>query len=389
MARHPFQIQSQDQGGNIIVGASVILSLTGTSTAIICYDESSGGSAVTDAKFTTDSDGRVKAWVEASDYSSDTYFRATLSGSRFVTQIIDDISIIPISDVTIATRELDNLTGVAINTSLVSDTHNTDDLGTEAIAWKKLYLGDGGISFEGSTDDGFQTTLNVTDPTGDRAITIQNATGTIVLKDTTDTLENKTLITPTIASFANATHDHADAAGGSNDIAGRWELLSTATASSSSSIDFPNDFTANYDLYMLTIDHLVPATDNLILHLRVSNDGSTFEMDAGDYAWLVGFSTVGDVGETNSASDAWIDLTVTMGFSTNEDYSGIVYFINPLEASKTVIQSHGSYANINTVYVVTDTMARTLVAESVTGFQLVMSSDEIASGVFNLYGLRN
>jgi hypothetical protein len=39
-----------------------------------------------------------------------------------------------------ATTALNNLAAVAINTTLVSDTDNTDDLGTNAIRWKNLYL---------------------------------------------------------------------------------------------------------------------------------------------------------------------------------------------------------------------------------------------------------
>jgi len=37
--------------------------------------------------------------------------------------------------------------------------------------------------FEGATDDGFETTLTVTDPTADRTITLPDATGTVVIKD--------------------------------------------------------------------------------------------------------------------------------------------------------------------------------------------------------------
>lgn len=39
-----------------------------------------------------------------------------------------------------ATKALDNLASVAINTTLVSDTDNTDDLGTTSIGWRSLYL---------------------------------------------------------------------------------------------------------------------------------------------------------------------------------------------------------------------------------------------------------
>ena len=47
--------------------------------------------------------------------------------------------------------------------------------------------------FEGATDDAYETTLTTVDPTADRTISLPNATGTIVLQDTTDTLTNKTL----------------------------------------------------------------------------------------------------------------------------------------------------------------------------------------------------
>lgn len=39
-----------------------------------------------------------------------------------------------------ATTALDNLAAVAINTTLVSDTNNTDDLGTTSIGWRSLYI---------------------------------------------------------------------------------------------------------------------------------------------------------------------------------------------------------------------------------------------------------
>ena len=50
-------------------------------------------------------------------------------------------------------------------------------LGTSALN----ILEDGTIVFEGATDDAFETTLTVTDPTADRTITLPNATGTVVL----------------------------------------------------------------------------------------------------------------------------------------------------------------------------------------------------------------
>ena len=54
------------------------------------------------------------------------------------------------------------------------------------------------LTFEGGTANAHETTLTVEDPDGDRTITLPNATGTVVLKDTTDTLTNKTLTAPTM-----------------------------------------------------------------------------------------------------------------------------------------------------------------------------------------------
>jgi len=60
--------------------------------------------------------------------------------------------------------------------------------------------------FEGATADAHETTLTTVDPTADRTISLPNATGTIVLKDTTDTLTNKSIDSDnnTITNIVNA-----------------------------------------------------------------------------------------------------------------------------------------------------------------------------------------
>jgi hypothetical protein len=45
--------------------------------------------------------------------------------------------------------------------------------------------------FEGATDDAYETTLAITDPTADRVLTMPNATDTMIGKATTDPLSNK------------------------------------------------------------------------------------------------------------------------------------------------------------------------------------------------------
>ena len=55
------------------------------------------------------------------------------------------------------------------------------------------------ITFEGATDDAYETILAITDPTADRTITFPDASGTVVTTTATQTLTNKTLTSPTIA----------------------------------------------------------------------------------------------------------------------------------------------------------------------------------------------
>ncbi len=82
-----------------------------------------------------------------------------------------------------ADTALSNLASVAINTSLLPGTTESIALGSDSFNWLNLYLGNGGVVFEGATGgvDTNETTLVVTDPTADRTITLPNATGTVLL----------------------------------------------------------------------------------------------------------------------------------------------------------------------------------------------------------------
>jgi len=93
----------------------------------------------------------------------------------------------------------DNLT-VTGNTTI---TGNLTVNGTQTTVNSTTIEVTNSFTFEGSTADDYETVLGVVDPTADRTINLPNASGTIVLQDTTDTLTNKTLTSPVISSISN------------------------------------------------------------------------------------------------------------------------------------------------------------------------------------------
>jgi hypothetical protein len=84
----------------------------------------------------------------------------------------------------VGTLKTQTLTGKTLTSPLVSG----------------LTLTDSSIVFEGATNDAFETTLTVTDPTSDRTITLPNVTGTVAILDAAQTLSNKTLTSNTLGS---------------------------------------------------------------------------------------------------------------------------------------------------------------------------------------------
>lgn len=101
-----------------------------------------------------------------------------------------------------ATTALDNLASVAINTSLLSDTDNTDALGSAAKNWSDLFLGDGAlINFNNGNAVVTHSSGILTVSTGDlRVTTAGTNTASAVTVGGTQTLTSKTLTSPAISA---------------------------------------------------------------------------------------------------------------------------------------------------------------------------------------------
>jgi len=149
-----------------------IVTSTGNATALTLTSVLDGRTGVSSASGLADysgslsllqgcTDGQILKWVESSDTWDCSADVAGGGGG--------------------ATTALDNLASVAINTTLISDTDNTDALGTTAIAWSDLFLGSGGVITFNSAPSTPDVTLTHS------ADTLTFAGGTIVLGTATAT----------------------------------------------------------------------------------------------------------------------------------------------------------------------------------------------------------
>jgi len=120
---------------------------------------------------------------------------ATVNGHDILTEALVDAK----GDLLVAS-------GADAVTRLAAGTDNyiltADSNATNGIAWKApqaVGVFESSIVFEGSTADGNETTLQVTDPTADRTITIPDVSGTLITSGDTGTVTN-TMLAGSIAN---------------------------------------------------------------------------------------------------------------------------------------------------------------------------------------------
>lgn len=171
-----------------------------------------------------------------------------------------------------------------------------------------------------------------------------------------------------------------------------WVLLSTQDASNSTSIDFTSDIDGTYDRYVVTMENVVPATNNVDLRMLVSTDGGSSYLSS-NYGYTGG-GTKGSssaFGGTASNSAAFIILTFggNIGNATGENLSGVITISNPSETSLyKLIRIQTTYYDQEADFVwdagvggnFNDTSA-------IDAFRFLASSGNIASGTFKLYGV--
>lgn len=258
----------------------------------------------------------------------------------------------------------------------------------------------GGLVTTGSANTYLLTTNNVHTTLADIGLTVVriNATNTGASTLNIDSLGAKSLEANSIAVYPgmlqanslyavayNSTNDTFDIMGISNGPV----LLSSQTASASSSIDFV--LPSGFDSYVVKVLDVKLATDAIDLHLLTStNGGSSYDTGGTDYAYqYVGANAAGAPATEASASAAQIVLNIAnLGNDTNEFASMIVECVRPANANYTTFLITGAGIESTGNQINWSGYGRRLSAADVDAIRFIAASGNITSGIFKLYGIR-
>ena len=284
----------------IIGGTGLTSTASATDTLTLDLDNTavtggSYGSASSVGTFTVDAQGRLTA---AASTTIEIALGTNTSGS-YVTSLVAG------TGVTLTNNSGEGATPtVAIGQSVET---------TSSPSFNGLNLNAAGtIIFEGTTDDGFETTLSAGDPTGDRTITLPDATGTVALTN------NK------LSAFAATSS--AELAGVLSDETGTGALVFADTPT----LVTPNIGAATGTSLTLSGDLTVNGTTTTVNSTTITVDDKNIEL--GSVASPTDAGADGGGITLKGATDktfSWIDATDAWTSSENMNLlSGKVYEIN-------------------------------------------------------------
>lgn len=173
-------------------------------------------------------------------------------------------------------------------------------------------------------------------------------------------------------------------------FAGGLTLLSSATASSSATVNFTlTDWTSSdFAAYLIVWSHVAPVTDAVNMYIRTSTDGgSSYDAGASDYAfsgWRVNHT--GTASESDDAAD-FIKVANSLGNASNETCSGSLLILNPSAAKFGSLTYQSGFVDSAGNKNSQQGIGFRLSAANVDAIRFLMSSGNIASGNFALYGI--
>lgn len=171
---------------------------------------------------------------------------------------------------------------------------------------------------------------------------------------------------------------------------GAWVLISTQDAASSATVDFANLLTNTYRLYMVVGYNITfqTATDQFWCRIG-TGAGPTWKSGGTDYAYGVdGYSSAGAAVNSASTGAAQVLLATSVSATTDLPSSIMLNIFDPSNVSyKTPITAELNVTNNSTTLVERSVAASYLTAEAITSIRFLMSSGNIETGKFQLWGL--
>ena len=174
------------------------------------------------------------------------------------------------------------------------------------------------------------------------------------------------------------------------ELGGSLELIETQTISSDTAqVDFTNIKGAKYDIHFLQAENIKNATDDQQFAFRLSV-GGTFDTDNDYQRAIFTISADGGSAESRDSNINNIFFTLNQGNATNEKGNGYAYFYNLHNSSKmSYVTLQTTTINVNGYYKTNFGGGVYDQTASVDGIRIFMSNgSNIASGVFNLYGIK-
>lgn len=180
--------------------------------------------------------------------------------------------------------------------------------------------------------------------------------------------------------------------GGGGGISGPWVFISSQSANNSSNISFTG-LSNTYLNYMIVMNDVIPATNAVNMQMQFGTGGTpTYQTTA--YYWSIyGFSAVGSTETDDAANQSQFTLTNTtashqVSNGTGAALSGNILIHNPSQsASYHSYKTEFEYLNSGTD---SDAISGGGIwhgTTAVTAAKIFMSSGNITSGTFTLYGL--
>lgn len=280
---------------------------------------------------------------------------------------------------------------------LISTGDSSGTLELQANGTTKLSVASTGVSITGGIASPLEVTGNSTAGAEIRLPEdTDNGTNYVALKAANSIASNVTFTLPS----ADGTSGQVLQTNGSGTLSfatpasGALVYISTQTASNSATINFTG-ISSTYDVYAIEIVKALPATDGSVLRMRTStNNGSSYDSGASDYQYIqsIGVLSGGSYasGDTG-ATDSFIRISYLLGNATNElGFNGWVYLWKPSDATYfSVSYSGNGVDDSGQLFVVDQGMGQRQTAADVDAVRFLMSSGNITSGTFRLYGVAN